>query len=72
MKKNDFEQLMYRVIDYRHDMRFEFTTSMYVHLYTDDDLFSATFICRVIDIARDYFIGVSVDCDGRPYLLFAD
>lgn len=72
MTKNDFNQLMYRVIEGHDGMSFKFTAIGNVHLYADDNLFTATFIYRVIDIARDYFIGVSVDCDGRPYLLFAD
>lgn len=72
MTKEDFEKLMYAVIDGRDDMNLEFSTSGYVHLYANSNRFTATFICHVIEIASDCFIGVCVDSNDRPYLLFAD
>lgn len=70
MTKKDFRDLMKKVIDDRRGINVEFTSYGYAHVYSDDCSFTATFLCDVIVFAREYFVGVRVDCDGRLYLLF--
>lgn len=42
-----------------------------IRLYDPADSFTATFISDAIQMADDAFTGITVDCDGRPYMLFS-
>lgn len=40
-------------------------------IYDTSDSFTATFISDAIQMTGDAFTGITVDCDGRPYMLFS-
>lgn len=70
MTKNDFRKLFDSVLDGRNGFSLEFMGGMYVHVYTEDNIFTACFITRVVEMTRDRFLGITLDKDGRPYMLF--
>lgn len=41
-----------------------------IRIYDPTDSFTSIFIDDAIKVARDAFTGITVDCDGRPYMLF--
>ena len=40
-------------------------------VYDATDSFTGIFISDAIQMAGDAFSGITVDCDGRPYMLFS-
>lgn len=42
----------------------------FIRIYDTTDTFTAVLISDAIKITGDAFTGVTVDCDGRPYMLF--
>lgn len=70
MTKKKMSELLDSVIDERRGYSYEFTEDGFVHLFSSDDSFTATFISGAINLANVYFMGVRVTFDGRPYLLF--
>lgn len=42
----------------------------FIRIYDSADIFTATFITNAIKITGDAFTGVTVDSDGRPYMIF--
>lgn len=42
----------------------------YIRIYDPYDAFTATFISDTIKLTGDAFTGITVDYDGRPYMLF--
>lgn len=71
MTKNEFSKLFDSVLDGRTGYSVRFESNGYVHVYAEDDRFTACLIKRVCNIAYEYFLGVSVDKNFRPYLLFS-
>ena len=41
-----------------------------IRVYDPSDSFTAISISDAIQMAGDAFTGITVDCDGRPYMLF--
>ena len=41
-----------------------------IRIYDTTDSFTAIFIADAIKMTGDAFTGITVDCDGRPYMLF--
>lgn len=41
-----------------------------IRIYCYTDSFTAVFITDVVKKAGDSFTGITVDCDGCPYMLF--
>ncbi len=41
-----------------------------IRIYDPTDSFTAIFIADAIKMTGDAFTGITVDCDGRPYMLF--
>lgn len=42
-----------------------------IRIYDPANSFTATFISDAIQMTGDAFTGITVDCDGRPYMLFS-
>lgn len=42
-----------------------------IRIYDPADSFTAIFISDAIQMTGDAFTGITVDCDGRPYMLFS-
>lgn len=71
MTKPEFIELFDSVIDGRAGYSVESSRGSFIHVYSVDNNFTATFIKRVIEMTGDYFMGITMASDNRPYLLFA-
>lgn len=70
MTKQAFRKLFDSVLDGRKGYSLEFMGGMFVHVYSEDNIFTACFTIRVVEMTRDRFLGITLDKDGRPYMLF--
>lgn len=70
MTKQEFFELFDSVIEGRSGYSVVAKVGQYIHVYSVDNTFSANFITRVVEMTGDYFIGITVDADNKPYLLF--
>lgn len=70
MTKQEFFELFDSVIDGRKGYSVVAAVGKYIHVYSVDNTFTANFISRVVEITGDYFTGITMDADNRPYLLF--
>ena len=70
MEKQELIKLMESVIYGHKHLTIETTGDGSFRLYDSTDSFTGTFISNVIGITGDNFTGLSVDSDGRPYMLF--
>lgn len=70
MTKQEFIELFDSVIDGRTGYSVEIAGGNYIHVYSEDNAFTASLITRVVEMTKGYFTGVVSDTDGRPYLLF--
>ncbi len=70
MEKQELIKLMESVIYGHKHLTIETTGNGSFRLYDSTDTFTATFISDVIGITGDNFTGISVDSDGKPYMLF--
>ena len=71
MTKQEFIELVDSVIDGRTGYSVESSRGSFIHVYSVDNNFTATFITRVVEMTGDYFMGITMASDNRPYLLFA-
>lgn len=71
MTKQEFCELFDSVIDGRTGFSVDSSKGSVIRVYSVDNCFTATFIKRVIRRTRHYFMGITMDSDNRPYLLFA-
>lgn len=71
MTKLEFIKLFDSVIDGRTGYYVELGRGSFIRVYSVDNNFTATFIKRVIGMTGDYFMGITMASDNRPYLLFA-
>ena len=71
MTKKEFIELLDSVIDGRKGFSVEFSRGASIRVYSVDNSFTATFITRVVMLTGEYFMGITVAPDNRPYLLFA-
>lgn len=70
MTKLEFFALFYSVIDGRTGYSVVAGVGQFIHVYSVDNNFTASFITRVVEMTGDYFIGITMDDDNKPYLLF--
>ena len=70
MTKKEFTEMFESVIDGRKGFSIEVAGGRYVHVYSDDNIFTANFITRVVEMTGSYFTGITRDSNKRPYLLF--
>ena len=71
MTKQEFIELLDSVIDGRKGFSVEFSRDPFIRVYSVDNSFTATFITRVVEMTGEYFMGITMASDNRPYLLFA-
>lgn len=71
MTKQEFIELFDSVIDGRTGYSVESSRGSFIHVYSVDNNFTATFIERVVGMTGDYFMGITMDSNNKPYLLFA-
>lgn len=71
MTKNDFRELFDSVLDGRTGYSLRFVGYGYVHVYAEGDRFTACLIKRVCKLAYEHFLGIYIDSNSRPYLLFS-
>lgn len=62
--------LLTKVIDGRKGFSILQTGEGVYRLYDDCDTFTAVFISDAIRLAADYFTGITVDAEGKAYMLF--
>ena len=62
--------LLTKVIDGRKGVSIQQTGEGCYRLYNDCGTFAAVFISDAIRLAADYFIGITVDKEGKAYMLF--
>ena len=70
MTKQEFFELFDSVLDGRTGYSVVAAVGWYIHVYSVDNTFTASFITRVVKMTGDHFTGITVDTDNRPYLLF--
>lgn len=70
MSKKEIIKLLTKVINGRHGVSIKCTGDGVYRLYDGLDTFTAVFISDAFRLAADYFTGITVDADGRAYMLF--
>lgn len=70
MTKQEFFELFDSVIDGSTGYSVVAAVGRYIHVYSVDNTFTANFITRVVEMTGDYFTGITMDSDNKPYLLF--
>lgn len=70
MTKKQVIELLTKVINGRKRVSIKQTGEGVYRLYDDCDIFTAVLISDAIRLAADYFTGITVDADGRAYMLF--
>lgn len=70
MTKEEFLALLKTAIDGRKGFSIKYTGIDTIRLYSDTDIFTACFLGDVRDYVGSNFNGITVDCDGKPYLSF--
>lgn len=70
MTKEEFMTLLITAIGTRKGFSIKYAEVDSINLYSSNDIFTATFIGDVQNFLGGCFTGITVDCDGRPYMLF--
>lgn len=70
MTNKEIIELLTIVIDSRKGVTIKQTGEGVFRLYDKCDTFTAVFISEAFRLAADYFTGITVDCHGKPYMLF--
>lgn len=70
MTKEVFFFLLKTAIDGRKGFSIKYTGIDTIRLYSDTDIFTACFIGDVQQWVGNCFNGITVDANGRPYILF--
>lgn len=70
MTKKEFLTLLDSAINGRKGFCIKCTGVGAYRVYRDDDIFTACFLSDVQVNVGSYFNGITVDCDGKPYLSF--
>lgn len=71
MTKQEFCELFDSVIDGRTGFSVDSSRGSVIRVYSVDNNFTATFIKRVVGMTGDYFMGITMDSNNKPYLLFS-
>lgn len=70
MTKKEFLTLLESAINGRKGFIIKYTGVDTIRVYSEDDIFTACFIGDVHDYCGSCFNGITVDCEGKPYMSF--
>ena len=70
MTKKEFFNLLESAINGRKGFMIKYTSVNTIRVYSEDDIFTACFIGDVQENCGNWFNGITVDCEGKPYMSF--